>query len=110
MFLLDNRIPVDQCMKELYELVDEEDSTIPAYGVYGYSNNPSNLKTNSSGSKLPHTEPIFLEYNRESQTVKFTSKNFDYIQSGVPKDITFAIGVGLGYEQQKIEAAFLYLN
>ena len=81
--------------KKMYSLMDKEDSTIPVYGVRNSSNTPSNLKKNSSGSKIPHTEPIFLEYDRQSQTVKFTSKNFDYHQTGVPQDITYAIYVAL---------------
>ena len=94
-FLIDHRIPVDQCRSKVDSLDEKQDPNVPAYGVYTSPNWPCNLKVNSSGSPLPHTEPITVEYDREAQTVKFTSKNFDYSQTGVPKDVTFAVGVTL---------------
>ena len=90
-YLFDDRIPVNQNLNKLLSDV----SNVPAYGVCGAENYPHNLKTNSSGSPLPHTEPITLEYDRKAKTVKFTSKNFDYYQTNVPKDVTYAIGVFL---------------
>ena len=63
----------------------------------------------STGLGLSHTEPITLEYDREAQTVKFTSTNFDYIQTDVPKDVTYAIGVLLSKPPMEIQAKFIHI-
>ena len=103
MCLLDVRIPLEQCETKLDSLRNREDSSVPAYGVGYTANEPHNLKINSMGLEILKTEPIILEYDREAQTVRFTSKIFDYSQTGVPKDVTYAIGVTMDRVPQKIQ-------
>ena len=86
-YLIDSRIPVDQHYAKMDSVYNKEDPSVYAYGVYEYSNTPCNLKKITSGSHLSYTDPITLEYKKEAQTVTFTSKKFNYSQTGIPKDI-----------------------
>lgn len=64
MGLIDDRIPVGKCGNKLYLLEDEEDPTVPAYGVGWEENTPYNLKIIRIGDPLYDTDPIILEYDR----------------------------------------------
>ena len=70
-----------------------------------------NLKKDSSnGKKLPNSSPITMEYDRQAQTVRFTSTNFTYSQTGIPKDITFAVGVGLLWKPLEMDVHFIHIK
>ena len=38
---------------------------------------------------------MIIIYDRQAQTVRFVSKTFEYVQTGLPKDVDFAIWVCL---------------
>ena len=102
------QIPADQCFNKVYNLWKKEDPSTWAYGVYGSSNAPCNLKTNSKGPGIKN-EPIDIVYDRQEGTVKFTSKNFDLYQTGLPKDVDFCLAVTLWKSPQEVELEILNL-
>ena len=109
--LADSKIPADQLWHKADSLDDEEDSSVHVYGVCRSNNYPCNLKKDSStGKQLPHSSPITMEYDRMAQTVRFKSSEFTYSQTGLPKDITFAIGVTLGENPQEMDVTFLSIT
>ena len=74
-------------------LMNGSDESQHIYGVI--QNEPYNLKVDARGTKLAYQEPIKITYSRTQRTVRFTSKEFDYSQSGLPQDVEFAIAIGL---------------
>ena len=73
-------------------------------------NEPYNLKVNTRGIKLAYQEPIKITYSRTQRTVRFTSKEFDYSQSGLPQGVEFAVAIGLGSESQKVEVELIHVD
>ena len=110
-YLIDSKIPVDQHENKMDSVLNKEDPNVYAYGVFGSYHEPCNLKTNSNnGLELSMSDPITLEYDREAQTVTFTSKVFNYSQTGIPKDVRFAVGTVLGYQPHELELKFLSIE
>ena len=81
--------------------------------IYGVDDGkvPCNLKTLTEPSKkLPYSSPITLEYDRQAQTVKFTSDEFAYYQTGLPEDVVFSVGVWLNRKPQVMTVTFIYIK
>ena len=64
-FLMDSKVPVDQCRNTLNSVYKIEDRRVQAYGVWTTDPSPYNLKTvfnnDSYGNR---TSPVILEYDR----------------------------------------------
>ena len=82
--LMAHQIPVDQCRKKFYSLRNKDDPEALVYGLYPQDQYRFNLKGDSNGSHIPRDEPIIINYSKKDQTVSFTSKTFDFSQTGLP--------------------------
>ena len=96
-YLIDSQVPVDDHEDMLDSGDYKEDPSVHAYGVWPYEPSTLNIKTESNNTtednRLPSSSPITMEYDRQAQTVRFTSTHFDFYQTGLPKDVTFVVGV-----------------
>ena len=80
--LVDDRIPVGECFDKVFDLIDEQFKMVFAYGVWiDLSNVPCNLSWDEdkcTGTPLPATSPITMEFDREAGRVEFSSSEFSY--------------------------------
>ena len=111
MYLVCHQDALDKWVNNTYKLDNKEDPSHPYYGVGYSSHRRYNLKTTKDrdGKELTDKDPIYLEYDRENRSMKLYSKVFEYYQSNLPAEMTFAIGVWLLNEGQEVEATFEYL-
>ena len=70
----------------------EIEPKIHAYIVSQRENAPNNLRVwKRLGGNLPADEPIVITYDKSIETVRFTSKTFEYYQTDLPSDVDFAV-------------------
>ena len=105
-YLIDSQVPLEDYDDMFDSVKDEEDPSVHCYGVSPSRLTLYNLKQEWAKEKvkdkegdmvsgLPSSSPITMEYDRQAQTVRFTSSHFKLYQTQLPKDVTFAIGVCL---------------
>ena len=108
-YLIDSQVPFDDYYKMQDPVRNKEDPSVHCYGVYPSRPNLLNLKQEWAEAKieteygrmvsgLPSSSPITMEYDRHKQTVRFTSSHFSFYQTGLPKDVPFAVGVWIYYK------------
>ena len=100
----------------------KEDPSVHAYGVIPHhAEETYNLKIDGSHvsgvdeefieeGSLPYSSPITMEYDRHKQTVRFTSSHFRFYQTRLPKEVTFAVIVSLGWKSMMLDAGFDYIQ
>ena len=77
--LVDDRIPVGECFDKVSDLEGKQDKKVFAYGVWSDDNWLCNLsKDKSTGTNLPSTSPITMEFDRSEGKVVFSSSEFSY--------------------------------
>ena len=121
-YLIDSQVPLKDYRNMINSVWKKEDPSVHCYGVLPEELILYNLKQEwmkEKGGKinyyngycdLPSSSPITMEYDRQAQTVRFTSSHFKLYQTQLPKDVTFVIGVFLAEPPMMLDARFEKLH